>query len=112
MAVETPYGRPSAPLRLGRIERTRVAFLPRHGDRHELPPHRVNYRDANISLVTDYDAGLEGSPEVEPVTTDAALRVFTENLDRLRALLFRAVPRIGPQPDDICATALASAIAH
>ena len=36
-------------------------------------------------------------------------RVFRENLDRLRALLFRAVPRIGPQPNDACATALQSA---
>ena len=39
-------------------------------------------------------------------------RVFAENLDRLRALLFRAVPMIGPQPEDVCATALASAIVH
>ena len=38
--------------------------------------------------------------------------VFAENLDRLRALLFRAVPKIGPQPDDLCASALDSAIVH
>jgi 5'-methylthioadenosine phosphorylase len=65
---------------------------------------------ANVSLVTDYDVGLEDMPEVEPVSADAAFRVFSENLDRLRALLFRAVPKIGPQPDDACATALTSAI--
>ena len=53
---------------------------------------------ANVSLVTDYDVGLEGMPDVEPVSADAAFGVFAENLDRLRALLFRAVPRIGPQP--------------
>ena len=35
----------------------------------------------------------------EPVSADAAFAVFRENLDRLRALLFRAVPKIGPQPD-------------
>ena len=239
--VETPYGRPSAALRLGAIEGTPVAFLPRHGDEHELPPHRINYRAnvwamrevgahrivgpsacgslradlppgtfvvadqfvdrtrgrsdtfydgprtthvsaadpycpsmrealvsaareleipvadrgtvvviqgprfstraesrwfsaagwdvvnmtaypegwlarelelcyANVSLVTDYDAGLEGDPGVEAVSTEAALGVFSENLDRLRALLFRVVPRLGPQPDDICASALSSAI--
>jgi 5'-methylthioadenosine phosphorylase len=67
---------------------------------------------ANVSLVTDYDVGLEGMPHVEPVSADAALEVFTGNLDRLRALLFRAVPKIGPQPDDVCASALASAIVH
>ena len=48
---------------------------------------------ANISLVTDYDVGLEGREDVEPVSADTAFRVFADNLDRLRALLFRAVPR-------------------
>jgi 5'-methylthioadenosine phosphorylase len=243
IAIDTPYGPPSAAVRLGEIEGTRVAFLPRHGDSHDLPPHRINYRAnvwamreagvrrivgpsacgslrpdlapgtfvvadqfvdrtsgradtyydgpetthvsaadpycpslretlieaareleipvadggtvvviqgprfstraestwfaaagwdvvnmtqypeawlarelelcyANVSLVTDYDVGLEGMPDVEPVSAEAAFTVFAENLDRLRALLFRAIPRIGPQPDDICATALSSAIVH
>jgi 5'-methylthioadenosine phosphorylase len=67
---------------------------------------------ANVSLVTDYDVGLEGTPDVPPVSVEAAVRVFAENLDRLRALLFRAVPKIGPQPDDLCASALSSAIVH
>ena len=243
VAVATPYGPPSARIRIGDIDGTRVAFMPRHGDNHELPPHRINYRAnvwamrevgatrivgpcacgslkpdlvpgtfviadqfvdrtrgredtfydgpqtthvtaaepycpelreiltraaeeleipvaaegtvvvihgprfstkaesrwftaagfdvvnmtqypeawlarelelcyANVSLVTDYDVGLEGVPGVEPVSAEAAFRVFADNLDRLRALLFRAVPQIGPQPDDICATALSSAIVH
>jgi 5'-methylthioadenosine phosphorylase len=241
--VATPYGPPSARIRIGDIEGTRVAFMPRHGDEHELPAHRVNYRAnvwamkeigvtrivgpcacgslkpelepgtfviadqfvdrtrgredtfydgpqtthvsaadpycpslrqtlldaarelgvpavdggtvvviagprfstrsesrwfsqsgwdvvnmtqypeawlarelelcyANISLVTDYDVGLAQLPEIEPVSAEAAFQVFAENLDRLRALLFRAVPQIGPQPDDICANALSSAIVH
>jgi 5'-methylthioadenosine phosphorylase len=243
VALATPYGPPSARIRIGEIEGTRVAFMPRHGDEHELPPHRINYRAnvwamreagarriigpcacgslkpdlapgtfviadqfvdrttgrehtfydgpqtthvgaadpycpdlratllacarelkipvaesgtvvvihgprfstraesrwfgslgwdvvnmtqypeawlarelelcyANVSLVTDYDVGVEGMPGVEAVSAQAAFRVFAENLDRLRALLFRAVPRIGPQPDDICANALSSAIVH
>ena len=62
---------------------------------------------AGIALVTDYDTGLEGTP---PVTTEVALAAFEENLHRLRDLLFRAIPRIGPQPEDACATALHSAI--
>ena len=243
VAVDTPYGPPSARIRIGEIEGTRVAFMPRHGDEHSLPPHRINYRAnvwamrqvgarrilgpsacgslkpelepgtfvvcdqfvdrtrgreatfydgpqtthvsaadpycpdlsrlvvetareldipvveggtvvvvqgprfstraesrwfsaagwdvvnmtqypeawlarelelcyANVSLVTDYDVGLEGMPHVEPVSADMAFEVFERNLDRLRALLFRAVPRIGPQSEDVCAAALDSAIIH
>jgi 5'-methylthioadenosine phosphorylase len=238
--LATPYGPPSAPVRVGRIEGTDVAFMPRHGDEHTLPPHRINYRAnvwamrelgvrriigpsacgslrrelepgtfvicdqfvdrtqarestfydgpqtthvsaadpyckdmsgtlgacareegipvveggtivvihgprfstraesrwyagsgfdlvgmtqypeawlarelelcyANVSLVTDYDVGVDGG---EPVSVDAVMHVFRQNLDRLRALLFRAVPKIGPQPDDLCATALQSAVVH
>jgi 5'-methylthioadenosine phosphorylase len=239
VAVDTPYGPPSAHIRLGKVEGVRVAFMPRHGDQHSLPPHRINYRanvwamrevgvrrivgpsacgslkpelepgtfvvcdqfvdrtsgredtfydgpqtthvsaaepycpdltrilsDAdpeirvggtvvviqgprfstraesrwfaaagwdvvnmtqypeawlarelelcyvNLMLVTDYDAGLEDMPEVPPVSADTAFEVFSQNLDRLRALLFRAVPKIGPQPECVCASALASAIVH
>lgn len=240
--IETPYGAPSAAIRVGEIEGTRVAFMPRHGDKHELPPHKVNFRAnvwamreagvrrvigpcacgslqpdlhpgtfvipdqfvdrtsgradtfyddrtvhvsaadpycpelrqvlrdsaeelgievqvsgvvvviqgprfstraesqwfthmgwsvvnmtqypeawlarelelcyATVALVTDYDVGLEGMPHIEPVSAEAAFRVFAENLSRLRDLLFRAIPRIGPQPQDVCATALSSAIVH
>jgi len=239
VAVDTPYGPPSARIRLGEIEGRRVAFMPRHGDEHTLPPHRINYRAnvwamrhvgvrriigpsacgslrpelepgtfvvcdqfvdrtrgredtfydgpqtthvsaadpycpdlsaviaqadpavvrggtvvviqgprfstraesrwfsgagwdvvnmtqypeawlarelelcyVNLMLVTDYDVGLEGMPHVEPVSADAAFAVFRANLDRLRALLFRAIPKIGPQPDCVCASALGSAIVH
>ncbi len=243
MPLATPYGPPSAPMRVGRLEGVEVAFMPRHGDEHTLPPHRINYRAnvwamkevgvrrilgpcavgslkpelepgtfvicdqfvdrtksreatfydgpqtthvsaadpyckdlgavlsqagreegipvveggtvaviegprfstraesrwfaaagfdvvnmtqypecwlarelelcyANISLVTDYDVGLEGIPHVAPVSAEVAFGVFRDNLDRLRALLHRALPRIGPQPEDACSTALSSAIVH
>lgn len=241
--VDTPYGKPSARIRVGRVEGVEVAFLPRHGDDHSLPPHEINYRAnvwamkelgvrrilgpsacgalkpelepgtfvvcdqfvdrtrgradtfydgpqvthvsaadpycadmrativatarelgipvvdggtvvviqgprfstraesrwfaaagwdvvnmtqypeawlarelelcyANISLVTDYDAGLEGVPGVEPVSAEMAFRVFAENLEKLRELLFAVIPRLGPQPDDACANALQRAIVH
>ncbi|MET9482197.1 S-methyl-5'-thioadenosine phosphorylase [Streptomyces sp. NPDC006638] len=45
--VDTPYGAPSDSLFLGEIAGRRVAFLPRHGRAHNLPPHRINYR-ANL----------------------------------------------------------------
>lgn len=45
--IDTAYGRPSASLAEYRVGNTEVFFLPRHGKRHQLPPHAVNYR-ANI----------------------------------------------------------------
>lgn len=45
--VETPYGPPSAPITIGEVSGRRVAFLPRHGVDHTLPPHLVPYR-ANL----------------------------------------------------------------
>jgi 5'-methylthioadenosine phosphorylase len=240
--IDTPFGAPSAAIRIGEIQGKRVAFMPRHGDKHEFPPHRVNFRAnvwamreagvrrilgpcacgslqpglqpgtfvipdqfvdrtsgradtfyddrtvhasaadpycgelrqvlrdsaealgiavhdggtvvviqgprfstraesrwftsmgwtvvnmtqypeawlarelelcyATVALVTDYDVGLEGMPNVEAVTAEAAFRVFAENLSRLRDLLFRAIPLIGSQPEDACATALSRAIVH
>ncbi len=45
--VTTPYGAPSAPISIGEVAGTAVAFLPRHGLHHEYPPHAIPYR-ANI----------------------------------------------------------------
>jgi|SRR5579863_3868861 len=42
--VETPYGAPSDVVALGEIAGKKVAFLPRHGKSHSLPPHMINYR--------------------------------------------------------------------
>ena len=47
ISVETPYGSPSAKVALGEVEGRRVAFLPRHGQDHQHPPHTINYL-ANI----------------------------------------------------------------
>ncbi len=235
--VDTPYGRPSAPMTIGRVGTRRVAFMPRHGLKHEFPPHRVPYRAnvwamkelgvtrllgpnacgslqrhvkpgdfvvcdqmvdrtrdrpstfydgpvtthvsfadpycptmravavqkggelgipvhdrgtvvviegprfstraesawfkaagwevinmaqypecvlareleicyANISLITDYDVGVEGTA---PVTNDEVIRVFTENNDRLRELLFAVIPAIPTDRTCECATALSGA---
>lgn len=45
--VDTPYGPPSDAVTIGEIGGRRVAFLPRHGKSHTIPPHRINYR-ANV----------------------------------------------------------------
>lgn len=47
ITVDTPYGPPSDSLFIGEAAGRRVAFLPRHGRKHQLPPHRINYR-ANL----------------------------------------------------------------
>lgn len=235
--LETPYGQPSAPIAVGTLDGADVAFLPRHGKQHELPPSAINYRAnvwalrelgvrriigpnaagalrsdlalgefvvcdqffdrtrrrcdtfydgpqtthvsaaepfcpdlrrllvegarelgipvrdggtvvviegprfstraesrffaaagfdvvnmtaypeahlarelelcyAGVSMVTDYDVGVDGA---EPVSQEAVVRVFGENIARLDRLLRLVVPRIGPQPRDVCATALAGA---
>jgi len=45
--VSSPYGEPSDHYRIGRLSGREIAFLPRHGSLHHIPPHRINYR-ANI----------------------------------------------------------------
>ncbi len=54
--IETPYGKPSAPLDLGMIGETEVVFLARHGKKHTIPPHMINYR-ANIWAL--HELGVE-----------------------------------------------------
>jgi 5'-methylthioadenosine phosphorylase len=238
VAVETPYGDPSASVSIGIIEGVDVAFLPRHGVNHQFPPHKVNFRanvwalkelgvervigpcaagslkrdvkpgdfvicdqlvdrttgradtfydgpvathvsfadpycpelrrlagdtarendiavhdrgtvvtiqgprfstraeskwfqDAgwevinmtqypeaylarelemcyvNLSLITDYDVGVEGKDEV--VSHEAVLQVFNANLDRLRTLLFALVPQIPEERACSCGRALQGA---
>ncbi len=45
--IDTPFGRPSGPVMLGRLGGRDIAFLPRHGLRHDLLPSEINFR-ANI----------------------------------------------------------------
>jgi len=237
VSIDTPYGPTSAPIALGRIGEQRVAFMPRHGIRHELPPAQIPYRAnvwamrevgvrrllgpvacgslradlargdfvicdqfvdrtsgradtfyegpetthvaaaepfcpglrellattarelgvtvhdggtvvvvqgprfstraesrwfasmgwdlvnmtaypeswlarelelcyASIAIVTDYDAGVDGG---EPVSVEEVVRSFADSIERLRALLLATIPRIGPQSQDVCATALRGA---
>ena len=47
VAVHTPYGPPSDRVAVGEVAGRRIAFLPRHGRNHAIPPHRINYR-ANL----------------------------------------------------------------
>jgi 5'-methylthioadenosine phosphorylase len=47
VVVDTPFGAPSDAISVGTVADRPVAFLPRHGRDHRLPPHRINYR-ANL----------------------------------------------------------------
>lgn len=238
--VDTPYGEPSDALTIGEIAGRAVAFLPRHGRTHRLPPHRINYRAnvwamkslgvqwiigpcaagslqphvkpgefvicdqfvdrtwgradtffdgpvvthiagadpycptlrvlaadcatalgipvhgrgtvvviqgprfstrsesrwfqsqgwevinmtnypegvlarelelcyVNISLITDYDVGVEGDKGVEPVTHEAVLKVFQANNEKLRQLVAKMIERLPRTRACSCATALAHA---
>lgn len=235
--VETPYGAPSGMVTLGEIGGRKVAFLPRHGAHHDLPPHMVNFRAnvyamkslgvtqiigpcaagslqahvkpgefvicdqfvdrtrgrkdtfydgpmathvamahpycetlrpiaaesartkgvtvhdkgtvvvvqgprfstkaeskwfsdqgwevinmtqypeaylarelemcyVNISLITDHDVGLEGHPDVKEVTADDVMKIFGENISKLREVLFDLVPKMPTERTCECATAL------
>jgi len=48
----TTYGKPSAPLIVGRISGVEAIFLARHGEGHKIPPHRINYR-ANLKALSE-----------------------------------------------------------
>ena len=66
----------------------------------------------NISLITDYDVGLEGMPEVKPVTHADVLKVFQENNERIRSLIFKMVPKISKERRCGCGHALDAARIH
>ena len=53
--VETRFGKPSGPVRIGTLLGQRVAFLARHGEGHSVPPHLINYR-ANLAALQDIGA--------------------------------------------------------
>lgn len=43
-SMQTPFGDPSGEVLLGRLAGFELAFLPRHGHDHSIPPHKINYR--------------------------------------------------------------------
>jgi 5'-methylthioadenosine phosphorylase len=53
--VTTPFGDPSAPVALGSLDGTEVAFLPRHGRNHQYDPTEVPYR-ANVHALKQVGA--------------------------------------------------------
>ncbi len=66
--VETPFGRPSSPLKIGKINGREVVLLARHGRQHQFPPTQVNYR-ANIWALKE-----EGCTHILATTACGSLR--------------------------------------
>ena len=93
--VETPYGRPSAPLTVGEIGDRRVAFLPRHGRDHELPPHAIPYR-ANVWAMKEL-----GVRRIIGPNASGALKAELElGVDGVEAPVLELVgPQLGSEPD-------------
>ena len=63
----------------------------------------------NLCLVTDYDVGLEGVPEVSAVQAHEVMRVLAENIVRVRDLLAAMIPMIPAEASCNCQRSLEGA---
>jgi 5'-methylthioadenosine phosphorylase len=64
----------------------------------------------NISLITDWDVGLEGMADIAPVTVDEVIRVFGENNERVKRLIEGLIPMIPAKASCACGASLQGAI--
>jgi 5'-methylthioadenosine phosphorylase len=102
VAVETKWGAPSSPVTIAEVAGIRVAFLPRHGPGHSLPPHRINYR-ANIAAMSELGVGALIAPfaagSLRPEIHPGDLVVVDQFVDRTsgRADTFHDDFADGPQ---------------
>jgi 5'-methylthioadenosine phosphorylase len=60
----------------------------------------------NISLATDYDAGLEGNPDVKPVSHEEVVKVFDKNISKLKGLIAEIVRNLPQRRGCECGSAL------
>ena len=56
----------------------------------------------NVSLITDYDIGLEGRPDVKPVTAEEVTKVFTEHNEILKNLVKEIIRETPVVPGCLC----------
>lgn len=73
--VETPYGKPSSPLKVGKIAGKDVVLIARHGHEHTIPPTQVNFR-ANIHALKQ-----QGCTHILATTAVGSLRKDIERGD-------------------------------
>jgi 5'-methylthioadenosine phosphorylase len=85
LSVETPFGEPSDRIAVGRIGQVPVAFLPRHGGKHQYPPHSINYR-ANVwamaSLGVSRIIGPAASGSLDPRVEPGHFVICDQFIDR------------------------------
>lgn len=75
MRIKTPFGEPSDPLMVGKLEGTTVAFLARHGRGHRYSPSEINYR-ANICAMK-----MAGVERIISISAVGSLRNDFEPMD-------------------------------
>jgi 5'-methylthioadenosine phosphorylase len=83
--VTSPWGEPSGPVTIGDVDGRTVAFLPRHGTGHRVPPHRVNYR-ANVDVMRQLGVtalfGPFAAGSLRPDLTPGTVVVVDQFVDR------------------------------
>ena len=67
--VDTPFGKPTSPLKTGKIHNIEVILIARHGREHTIPPTQVNFR-ANIQALKD-----QGCTHILATTACGSLRL-------------------------------------
>lgn len=84
VSLDTPFGRPSCPVLVGRMGRTDVAFIARHGRETSIPPHLINYR-ANIwslkSVGVDSIIAVAAVGGIDPELVPGSLLVPDQIID-------------------------------
>ncbi|PSQ40500.1 S-methyl-5'-thioadenosine phosphorylase, partial [Halobacteriales archaeon QS_9_68_42] len=90
--VGTPFGSPSAPLEIGKVAGTEVAFLPRHGRDHQYDPTNVPYRanvyalkQAGVDRVVATNAVGSLREGLSPRTLVVPDQLFDRTRDRARS---------------------------
>jgi 5'-methylthioadenosine phosphorylase len=63
----------------------------------------------NISLITDYDVGLEGQDGIEPVSHAEVIKVFSSNNERVKQAIFKIIEAIPAERTCGCGHALTGA---
>ena len=83
--VSTPYGDPSDRIAMGTAAGRRVAFLPRHGSKHTIPPAAINYR-ANLwafkELGVERVIGPNASGSLQPNVKPGSFVICDQFVDR------------------------------
>lgn len=107
--LSTPFGEPSGPVVLGRLEGRPVAFLARHGEGHRLNPSEVNYRAnlyalkaVGVERVVSVSACGSLRPEIEPGRLVVPDQLFDATRGRPRSFFGEGVVVHLSAPDPFC----------